>query len=309
MVHANFYNDTSIKPYAIFYDSNRNEMVISIRGTLSLEDCITDANAQPLEFGDLAAKWGFNGAGRWAHEGMLRAAIKTLEDIEEKNIFKLVDILSTKSVNGPNYSIVVVGHSLGAAIASLMTIFLRSRYPSVKCFAFGVPGCVMDLQTAKELEGCVTSVILGSDLVPRASFHSIIRLKLRTLDAISRAKANKMTIFKSSFRHTPISELVYKVGAEPDCEFNRNMNRFKGIQEARLQSHLRLVMHIPGDIIYLEKFSRPTNSCLGSGRYFKPVYGKGRAAFADIRIDPAMAWDHLPDRYIDELKRLTQEAL
>ena len=60
LVFANFSNDISIKPYAIFVDHDKQvilelivatslhthkAIVISIRGTLSLEDCVTDAMA------------------------------------------------------------------------------------------------------------------------------------------------------------------------------------------------------------------------------------------------------------------------
>ena len=47
LIYANFSNDVSIRPYAVFYDTAKQCLVITIRGTLSLEDCITDATAEP----------------------------------------------------------------------------------------------------------------------------------------------------------------------------------------------------------------------------------------------------------------------
>lgn len=41
----------------------------------------------------------------------------------------------------------------------------------------------------------------------------------------------------------------------------------------------------------------PTRSSLLSNR-------QSRNEFLDIKIDPTMAWDHLPDRYISELKTI-----
>ena len=37
----------------------------------------------------------------------------------------------------------IVGHSLGAAIASLLAIVLKPKYPKLHCFAYSPPGCVI----------------------------------------------------------------------------------------------------------------------------------------------------------------------
>lgn len=48
--------------------------------------------------------WGFHGIGRWAHGGMLRAAIKIREEIEESNVLsRIYDESLTGSRNvGPS---------------------------------------------------------------------------------------------------------------------------------------------------------------------------------------------------------------
>ena len=76
-------NTTYAKPYAVFIDHESGSIVIAIRGTLSLEDCITDAMAQPVEMIEVGKKWGFDGKGKWGHGGMLRAAdhIRTEEAV------------------------------------------------------------------------------------------------------------------------------------------------------------------------------------------------------------------------------------
>lgn len=93
IIYANLTNDTTMKPFAVFFDSSRNELIISIRGTLSLEDCITDAMAEPAEMTEAGEQWGFHGQNRWAHEGMLRSALHIRQDLDEKKIFTLVKML------------------------------------------------------------------------------------------------------------------------------------------------------------------------------------------------------------------------
>lgn len=48
-----------------------------------------------------------------------------------------------------SYELVVVGHSLGAGIASLLALLLRPMFPKLRCFAFSPPGCVMSENAAK----------------------------------------------------------------------------------------------------------------------------------------------------------------
>ncbi len=49
IIFASFKNDTTHKPFIVFLDHEKKWLVIAIRGTLSLEDCLTDANCEPME--------------------------------------------------------------------------------------------------------------------------------------------------------------------------------------------------------------------------------------------------------------------
>ena len=49
LIYASFTNDTIAKPFAVFVDFNNKQIIIAVRGTLSLEDCITDVLAEPEE--------------------------------------------------------------------------------------------------------------------------------------------------------------------------------------------------------------------------------------------------------------------
>lgn len=39
-----------------------------------------------------------------------------------------------------HYGLIVVGHSLGAGTAAILSFLLRPQYPSLKCFAYSPPG-------------------------------------------------------------------------------------------------------------------------------------------------------------------------
>ena len=46
------------------------------------------------------------------------------------------------------YDVVVVGHSLGAGTAAILSILLRREYPTIHCYAFAPPGGLLRYQTA-----------------------------------------------------------------------------------------------------------------------------------------------------------------
>mmetsp|Transcript_59638 Transcript_59638/g.141091 ORF Transcript_59638/g.141091 Transcript_59638/m.141091 type:complete len:271 (-) Transcript_59638:42-854(-) len=86
-----------------------------------------------------------------------------------------MDVLSQHAQKG--FQIHVIGHSLGAGVASLLSFVLHGSpdkvmADAVRCFGFGVPACA-DQQLAKLCEPFVTSVVCGHDVVPRMNLHSL----------------------------------------------------------------------------------------------------------------------------------------
>lgn len=86
VVYASYENDTVAKPFAVFLNHEQRSVVITIRGSMSLEDCITDAIADPVELKAAGERWGFDGVGRYAHGGFLSAALYIREDLENSHI-------------------------------------------------------------------------------------------------------------------------------------------------------------------------------------------------------------------------------
>lgn len=70
------------------------------------------------------------------------------------------------------FKITVVGHSLGGAVASLVTYLLRSISIQAICFAYASPCCV-DAMTSDTMKDYVTTVILHDDLIARITPASI----------------------------------------------------------------------------------------------------------------------------------------
>uniref|UniRef100_A0A7S4Q497 sn-1-specific diacylglycerol lipase n=1 Tax=Alexandrium monilatum TaxID=311494 RepID=A0A7S4Q497_9DINO len=85
------------------------------------------------------------------------------------------------------YSVTIVGHSLGAAVASLLAVFLRSDISTIKAYCYGTPACV-DWQLMGALLDCVVSVVNRDDVIPRLTMQNVQALAESALCAGQRAK-------------------------------------------------------------------------------------------------------------------------
>jgi len=140
-----------------------------VPGTRVLPDVVTDFNAEPEQFMEGSA-----------HRGMTRSA---------KWLYAEVGPLLVH-LHSQGFSITVVGHSLGAAVAGLFSHMLRLQLgAALQCFGFGVPACV-DHTLRDAMKGSMISVVHRDDLVPRLTVRSIEQL---ASVALSPAQVEKTT--------------------------------------------------------------------------------------------------------------------
>jgi hypothetical protein len=98
----------------------------------------------------------------------------------------------------PTYTVVLTGHSLGAAVASTMTL-LTKKVPSlspwgqrtVHCFAYA-PMQMTDITIADSpMSSCITSIVYRNDIIPRLSLRSVRRLKIFMTLLLDMAKSDQ----------------------------------------------------------------------------------------------------------------------
>lgn len=158
--------------------------ILAVRGTASVHDVATDVRAFPAPFppppqhdpADPECAWTAV-SGTFAFAGMARAA-QWLYDETAPALFALA---------AAGTDIILTGHSLGAGVASLLTVMLRNglderglRNARVKCYGFATPACV-DRALAEQAVGLVTSVVLHDDVVPRLTARSLRALMAELL--------------------------------------------------------------------------------------------------------------------------------
>eukprot|EP01006_Ploeotia_vitrea_P028415 TRINITY_DN61115_c0_g1_i1.p1 TRINITY_DN61115_c0_g1~~TRINITY_DN61115_c0_g1_i1.p1 ORF type:complete len:824 (+),score=375.68 TRINITY_DN61115_c0_g1_i1:14-2485(+) len=190
LLYANLHNEFGSVVYYVAHDRVRKALVIAIRGTMSLEDALTDLDAGVTALDDDGY------AGHHTHAGILRAVRELRADLKRRRI------LETFFEQHPGHQLVITGHSLGAGASAILALLLSKDYPDLHCYAFAPP-LVFDrgLATKPELKRLITSVVYNKDLVPRLSVHAINVLQKQIEVAFMRNQsATKYEIMARSHR-------------------------------------------------------------------------------------------------------------
>lgn len=202
-------DDTTAPASPAAVSSRQLQAVLAIRGTQTIQDVVTDIKASPQLFPPphdeiQAALQGLNGSssaaqyrmregeGReepgspterrgsqspsdwdwlsvplqhtYACGGMVRAAMYVLKEVGP----------ALRRLHAAGYQVTMVGHSLGGAVAALLTFLLEGCMPSIQCITYGCPSCVDSLTADLMLRSRrVLSVVLRDDVICRITPQSI----------------------------------------------------------------------------------------------------------------------------------------
>lgn len=313
-------------PYSVSVDHNQRRVVVSVRGTLTLADCLAHGSMVPAPLAPHAKRWGFEDeidVDSYCHAGILKVATWMRQDLEQRDVLHKLFGISTSTTQSEypdcrGYSLELTGHSLGAGVAVVLSLFLRPAFPSVRCTAFAPPGGVFDWKLSNRCSAWVNSVFVGEDFVPRLSWHALFKLRAQILDTLRRDKANKFfAVFSSWYGRTPISQLLYKTDQVPDSEHTRRMQKkIDDLATARKTSLLDSVrLYAPGKLLHLMKAETVRSKwylwcfCCGSRSkvHYVPMWVDDRATLDEILLSPNMALDHFPAVFDSVLREVIAE--
>lgn len=164
--------------YFVALDKRRHTIVLSIRGTWSLYDAITDLVCEYMPW-----------KGGLVHSGMLASAQWFYTNIIPQ-IFRYIHHHSKHITR-----FVVTGHSLGAGTASLLTMMVAKHVDELRalannpnfdfhCYSYAPPAA-SSLNLGKKYENYITSFIYQDDIVGKLSYGTAMKLKELVLDTIS----------------------------------------------------------------------------------------------------------------------------
>jgi len=331
-IYANFKNDCNEMPYCILVDHKWRSVVLSIRGTLSLEDLFVDGSLRTESLEELGYEFGFDGTGERCHAGILACTKLLYQDLLRHGI--LEQLLEGNHALYPKYTLRIVGHSVGAGIATILSLMLRQRYPNLRCLAFSPPGQFTWRLGNESKEFCY-SFVLDSDFVPRLTILSMEHLRNEVLDMIGRLKVSKKDVMNSVVNNNfhccrkqevdeldvieaEIDRMLYPKGQIPtDSAFFSQLLAFQEIVSERKElrgEFTKLDLYPPGRIIHLVKTGQRNGCSLklakcvscgmsNAGSEYTPVWAENDD-FNEVVVSQTMWTDHFPNRVCTELEKL-----
>ncbi|KAI9317308.1 hypothetical protein BX666DRAFT_1944500 [Dichotomocladium elegans] len=222
--------------YFVAVNRRRRAIVLSIRGTWSLYDAITDLVCEYKPF-----------KGGLVHAGMLASAQWFYMNIVPQ-IFRYIhhhpDELS---------SFIITGHSLGGGAASLLTMLVADHHEELRelsknpnfelhCYSYA-PVALASCELNQKYDDYIHSFIVQDDIVGRLSYGTAMQLKELVMDAISTYET------LGGF---------YKVLSDPDVR----KVCFKILDQRRERIYhntdqLYPLLYIPGKIVYICRKKEP----------------------------------------------------
>jgi pimeloyl-ACP methyl ester carboxylesterase len=241
-----FQSEAFLPAHYVAVDRQIRAIVVCIRGTANLLDSLTDLaathdpfsiftkseppRASPPEHGCSASIFTPGLIRGHGHAGVLRSA---------RNLFeKLRSTLLAAVEQHKTYDVLLVGHSLGAAVAAVMSLIMRDdeNCPRTRAIAIGPPPCV-SLDIANEADETVVSVVNSSDIVPRLSVHNMMPY-FTTCRHVAEMSAAKKAMVDMG---------LLGVAVDWDSLMKKASQEQKELEEARETSRL----YIPGIVLQM----------------------------------------------------------
>uniref|UniRef100_A0A8D0P750 Diacylglycerol lipase-beta n=1 Tax=Sus scrofa TaxID=9823 RepID=A0A8D0P750_PIG len=307
-IHVSFHDRVYELPFLVALDHRKESVVVAVRGTMSLQDILTDLSAESetlnleCEVQDCFAHKGISQAARYVYHRLITDGI-----------------LSQAFSIAPEYRLVVVGHSLGAGAAALLAIMLRNQYPQVRCYAFSPPRGLLSKSLYEYSKSFIVSLVLGKDVIPRLSVTNLEDLKRRLLRVIAHCNKPKYKILLRGcwyelFGGSPDDLLTELEGGDltqpllgEQSLLAHGSPSYSFSGESPLESPTKYPpLYPPGRIIHLqEEGASGRCPCYVAAQY--SVRWSHESEFSKILIGPKMLTDHMPDILMRALDRVVSD--
>eukprot|EP00941_MAST-03F_sp_MAST-3F-sp1_P000088 g88.t1 len=279
LVVACFNCSVYMNPFAIFVDHDLKAVIIMIRGTIEVADCVTDVQCQtvpladkdgnPLDFlkgypiDQAVRDLGLKPENEFAHQGFLFSARNLYNELETLDVLDALlgdkdppEIIS-KDIDCKNisiakgYRLVVSGQSLGAGTAAVLSLMLRPRYPTLKSMLFCCPK-TFSKPLADACNLFTTSVLMGNDMMARLGYFSVRNLRDRIIEKLTEYSKSKCQLWcdsacgKDANRH--ISKKVLEISKKRQIMERKNQDMKCVISDIDLIIHR---LYTPGNLLHL----------------------------------------------------------
>jgi len=298
--------------YYIALSEEKKIVYVAIKGSNTIADFILNfcGRSTPYYLDDYFVEGGESTKMLWSHEAMTLVAAQ--------QICNNIELLVKSFIIPSGYSIIFTGHSLGACLACLSSIILRSmlrkRFPDIvsdngdilKCIAFAPAPCV-EKEVAMVCKPFITSVVNNSDIVPRFTIHTMFFWVAKV--KIIKKKLNELGVNSISnlWLYTKLMWLK-----EPFLSYEEMTNAMPSAMSDVDKLGLDDMM-IPGKVIVLyDRWSKPGYDPISitNGKDVRTADGMllcdGSAMVLRNAVsDCRMLFDHKPECYLSSLRSVS----
>lgn len=292
--------------YFVVRDCRRKAIVLCVRGTWSPHDILTDLcfTADEVEIpGTRRSLLGLGSKGQprvvRAHHGMLEAAQTVKDDVE--------DILLRECEANSDYKLVLVGHSMGGGVCSVLSILWEGLFPDLKVYIYGAP-CVVPLEFQSSVDGRIISVIAEDDPFSCLSLGHVADI----------TSALSVLCEDEELR----SEILRRTNHQPDNEDKQVLDWCSKVMSEIRSNHMTSEKMFPPGRIFLLRTVPSNTSIGGAGKKNRFSFGMSRRETVELRQVPPEYFEdlwvrprmfdltvHVPFKYIRNLRKLSDEII
>ncbi|XP_037548630.1 diacylglycerol lipase-alpha [Nematolebias whitei] len=287
-------------PFFVAVDHGKKKVVISIRGTLSPKDALTDltGDSERLPVEEQQGNW-------LGHKGMVYSAEYIKKKLEQEMILSQA-FGRDLSKGTMHYGLVIVGHSLGAGTAAILSFLLRPHYPTLHCYSYSPPGGLLSEDAMEYSKEFVTSVVLGKDLVPRLGLSQLEGFRRHLLEVLQKSNKPKWRIIAGGTKCIPKSELPVE-DDDPQSQPAAPPSSRLWLHPSDLSIALSAStpLYPPGRIIHVVHNHPPETCCGQEEPTYSALWGDNKA-FNEVIISPAMLNEHMPHMVMKGLNKVLE---
>ncbi|XP_071236919.1 diacylglycerol lipase-alpha-like isoform X3 [Salvelinus alpinus] len=300
VVYTSWHDAVYETPFFVAVDHGKKKVVISIRGTLSPKDALTDltGDSERLPVEEQHGNW-------LGHKGMVYSAEYIKKKLEQEMI--LSQAFGRDLGKGTmHYGLVIVGHSLGAGTAAILSFLLRPQYPTLQCYSYSPPGGLLSEDAMEYSKEFVTSVVLGKDLVPRIGLSQLEGFRRHLLEVLQKSDKPKWRIIAGGTKCIPKSELPVDDGPQPQAAPVPPSSRlWLHPSDLSIALSASTPLYPPGKVIHVVH-NHPSETCCGQEEpTYSALWGDNKS-FNEVIISPAMLNEHMPHMVMEGLNKVLE---
>uniref|UniRef100_A0A4W5L9D9 Diacylglycerol lipase-alpha n=1 Tax=Hucho hucho TaxID=62062 RepID=A0A4W5L9D9_9TELE len=300
VVYTSWHDAVYETPFFVAVDHGKKKVVISIRGTLSPKDALTDltGDSERLPVEEQHGNW-------LGHKGMVYSAEYIKKKLEQEMI--LSQAFGRDLGKGTmHYGLVIVGHSLGAGTAAILSFLLRPQYPTLQCYSYSPPGGLLSEDAMEYSKEFVTSVVLGKDLVPRIGLSQLEGFRRHLLEVLQKSDKPKWRIIAGGTKCIPKSELPMDDGPQPQAAPVPPSSRlWLHPSDLSIALSASTPLYPPGKVIHVVH-NHPSETCCGQEEpTYSALWGDNQS-FNEVIISPAMLNEHMPHMVMEGLNKVLE---